>query len=85
MLSPKQSSSFFKIQIASGEHQGFYVGPASSGPLRRSTSEADRALSLKGFSYMLYTQESAAIRFGSSVALQVQAELRSIGIDSELI
>ncbi len=34
---------------------------------------------------MLYTQESAAIRFGSSVALQVQAELRSIGIDSELI
>jgi hypothetical protein len=34
---------------------------------------------------MLYTQESAAIRFGSSVALQVQAELRSIGVDSELI
>lgn len=40
---------------------------------------------LKGFTYMLYTQEGAAIHFGSSVALQVQAELRDLGVDSELI
>ncbi len=81
----KQSSSLFKIRIASGEHQGLYVGPASNGLLTRSTSDADRALPLNGFSYLLYTQESAAICFGGSVALQVQAELRDIGVDSELI
>ena len=80
-----QSSSLFKIRIASGEHQGFYVGPASSGLLTRPKADADEALLLRGFTYMLYTQEGAAIHFGSSVALQVQAELRDLGVDSELI
>jgi hypothetical protein len=80
-----QSSSLFKIRIASGEHQGFYVGPANSGLLTQPKADADEALLLKGFTYMLYTQEGAAIHFGSSVALQVQAELRDLGVDSELI
>jgi len=80
-----QSPSLFKIRLASGAHQGFYVGPASSGLLTQPSSDAERALSLKGFDYMLYTQDSAAIHFGSSVALRVQAELHHLGIDSELI
>ena len=80
-----QSSSLFKIRIASGEHEGFYVGPMSSGLLTQQKADADKPLSLNGFSFLIYTQESAAIRFGSSVALQVQAELRAIGIDSELL
>jgi hypothetical protein len=82
---PEQPTNFFKIRIASGEHHGFYVGPATSGLLTQPTADADKALSLNGFSYKLYTQESAAIRFGGAVALQVQAELRDIGVDSELI
>ena len=81
----KQHTSFFKIRIASGEYQGFYVGATDSGVLTGLTADEDRALSVNGFSYMLYTQETAAIIFGSSAALQVQAELRDLGIDSELI
>jgi len=77
-------TNFFKIRIASGEHQGFYVGPASSGLLTQPKADADEALSLKGFAYMLDTQEGAAIHFGNSVALQVQAELHDLGVDSEL-
>jgi len=80
-----QSSSLFKIRIASGEHQGFYVGPASSGLLTQPKVDADKALSLNGFTYMLYTQETAAIRFGSAAALKVQTDLRDLGVDAELI
>jgi hypothetical protein len=85
MSSSEQVTGLFKIRIASGEHQGFYVGPHVSALLSKPTPEVERALELNGLSYMLYTQESAAICFGSSVAREVQAELRSIGVDSVLI
>jgi hypothetical protein len=85
MSAPDQISRFFKIRISSGEHRGFYVGPPISGLLILPTAEEEQALALDGLRYMLYTQESAAICFGSSVALEVQAELRRIGFDSELI
>ena len=76
---------FFRIRIASGELSGFYVGPQDSESFAQPTSQAQRALSLNGFSYLLYTQEEAAMCFGSSVALDVQADLRRLGVDSELI
>ena len=76
---------FFRIRIASGALNGFYVGPQDSQSLAQPTSQAEQALSLKGFSYLLYTQEDAATCFGSSVALDVQADLRQLGVDSELI
>ena len=85
-MSPtEQVPSLFKIRIASGEHHGFYVGPRIAGLLAQPVPQDDRPLPLNGSDYMLYTQETAAICFGSSVALEVQADLRSLGVDSELI
>jgi hypothetical protein len=81
----EQSSSLFKIRIASGEHQGFYVGPASSNLLTQLTSDAERALSLHGFNYMLYTRDCDALCFGSTAAVKVQHDLRDLGIECELI
>jgi hypothetical protein len=80
-----QAQNLFKIRIASGEHQGFYVGPRVAVLLVQPMPQAERPLPLKGMNYMLYTLESSAICFGSSVALEVQADLRSVGVDSELI
>ena len=80
-----QAQNLFKIRIASGEHQGFYVGPRVAVLLVQPMPQAERPLPLEGMNYMLYTLESSAICFGSSVALEVQADLRSLGVDSELI
>lgn len=85
MSSSRQVTGLFKIRVASGEHQGFYVGPHVSAVLSRSTPEVERALQLNGLNYLLYTRESDAICFGSSAAREVQAELRSIGVGSVLI
>jgi hypothetical protein len=41
---PKPPTNFFKIRIASGEHRGFYVGPASSDLLKQPKMDADKAL-----------------------------------------
>ena len=85
-MSPREHvPSLFKIRIASGEHHGFYIGPRIAGLLAQPMPQDDHPLSLDGLDYMLYTQESSAICFGSSVALEVQADLRSLGVDSELI
>ena len=85
MLTTKQAPGLFRVRIASGEHRGFFVGPNIPEPLSQQTAEEERALSLPGFSYVLCTQESAALCFGSAVALEVQADLWSRGVDSELI
>jgi hypothetical protein len=80
-----QQAGFFKVRIASGEYQGFYVGAANSGLLTPMTADEDRPLALDNFSYTLNTQERAAILFGASAALKVQRDLRDLSIDSELI
>lgn len=85
MSPPAQPPNLFKIRIASGEHQGFYVGPRVAVLLAQPMPQDERPLPLEGLNYMLYTLESSAICFGSSVALEVQADLRSVGVDSELI
>jgi hypothetical protein len=80
-----QAQNLFKIRIASGQHQGFYVGPRVAVLLAQSMQQDERPLPLEGLNYMLYTLESSAICFGSSAALEVQADLRNLGVDSELI
>ena len=74
-----------RIRITSGEQRGFYVGPRLLPPLARPLAEADQALRLNGFDYMLYTLPAAATCFGSALARKVQADLKNLGIDSELI
>ncbi len=74
-----------KIRITSGEHKGRYVGPNFSGLRTNADLIANPEIKLSGTPYSLFVQEDAALNYIEVKALQVQSELKAIGLNSELI
>lgn len=70
--------------MPSGEYVGRFLGQNFSG--LRTTPELleNPEIPLNGTSYSLYAQEQFANLYFSSKAAQVQAELKALGIDSEM-
>ena len=75
-----------KIRISSGEYKGRYVGPTFGGLRTNPTLIKDPEVQVPGTSYFLYVQSEVATNYlQQDAAAQVQAELKSIGLDSELV
>jgi hypothetical protein len=74
-----------KIQVTTGDYQGRYVGPNFFGLRTNPILIASPEIKLPGKPYSLFTQEQAATNFPEAKALEVQAELRTLGFDSVLI
>ncbi len=75
-----------RIQITSGEHTGRYVGPNTAGGLITNPElQKNREVKVPGINYSLYVQESPATKFFEGKAQDVQAELKQLGYESELV
>lgn len=63
-----------RIRITSGEHVGSYVCKISGFPIRGASKE-----------YFLHSDERLAFNFFNDAAPSVQAELKALGYESELV
>lgn len=86
MSTSQQGQQLFNVKLTSGELHGRFVGQNIAGLITKKTLHTDPPLRLNGFDrYMLYSQEDAGIRFIETEALQVQADLTRLGINSDLV
>jgi len=65
---------FVRIRIKSGEHAGVYVGETSGFPISGASKE-----------YFLHPEARLATNFVDYAAPSVQAELKVLGYESELV
>ena len=75
-----------KIKITSGNYAGRFVGPNIGGGLTTNADLlVDPEIAISGLPYSLYKKKRAANLFVKAKAIQVQAALKTIGLDSELV
>jgi hypothetical protein len=75
-----------RIKITSGEHAGRFIGPNVGGLITNPELHKNPEVRLVGTPYSLYVQERAATQyFDDAKAAEVQAELKALGLKSELV
>ena len=75
-----------RIRITSGEHAGRYVGQQFIGGLVTNPEvQKNPPVNLLGAKYGLWAQERRATKFLEGNTPKVQAELKALGIESELV
>lgn len=75
-----------RIRITSGEHKGLYVGQRFGGGLvTNPEAQKNPSVNLDGTKYGLWAQERGAMEFFEGNTVKVQAELKALGIESELV
>jgi len=72
-----------RLIVSSGEHKGRYVGPNYSGLRTNPVLLASPEVKLPGTPYSLWTQEQMAAAYLEQKALEVQAELKALGLETE--
>ena len=76
----------FRIQIASGEAKGRFVGAhLDSGSPSNLQFPSDSPINVAGSDYGLHRQEKAATEFFEGSAKQIQVELQILGYESRLV
>jgi hypothetical protein len=76
----------YRIRITSGQHAGRYVGARfGGGYVSNPDVIKNPALNVDGARFALWTQESGAMRFFEGKPEAVQAELNTLGYQSELV
>ncbi len=74
-----------KVRITTGDYAGRYVGPNFSGLRTNPSLLASPEVKLPGTPYSLFTQEQVANSYSEEKAVKVQAELKALGLGSELV
>jgi hypothetical protein len=74
-----------KVKIVSGEYAGRFVGPHYMGLRTNPALLANPEVPVPGTPYYLFAQEAAATGYPQARAEQVQAELKAVGVESELV
>ena len=73
----------FRIRITSGGERGRYVGPRFGGYGSNPEVQKNPPVNVPG--YGLWEQEAVATEFFDGNASYVQAEMRALGYDTELV
>ena len=82
----KDAPKRFRIRITSSEAKGRYVGPRFGGGLVTDPDlQKNPSLNVPGLKHSLYAQEGAATEFFEGNTAKVQAELKALGYESELV
>jgi hypothetical protein len=74
-----------KVRITSEPYTGRYVGPTFSGLITNPALISNPPIMLTGSSYSAYVQEEPATNFFEHKAIDVQGELKKLGLNSELV
>jgi hypothetical protein len=76
----------YRIRITSGEYAGRYVGPSFGGGLMTDAElAASREVRIPDTSYSLFPEMRHATEYLPGGAEAVQAQLRDVGYDSEMV
>jgi hypothetical protein len=74
-----------RIRIKSGDYAGRYVDSTIGGLPKKLEVRANPPVKVPGTQYSLHAQEGAGTRYFEDAAHAVQAELKKLGFDTELV
>jgi hypothetical protein len=74
-----------KVRVTSGPYKGRFVGPVFLGLRTNPVLYEDPEVQVDGTPYCLFAQEEAASQYFDEKAAKVQAQLKAVGLDSELV